>query len=727
MNDVPSICRFCPSFCSVVATVEDGRLVSVIGDKDGPLHQGFSCVKGRALPAMLNHPDRVLRPQMRRGDGWASIGSTQAMDDIAERLSSIVERHGPRSVWIYLGTQGFNGTPINWPLIRGFASALGTPWFSTTITIDQPGKGTAAALHGSWMAPPYRTDNEVMLIVGANPLISQAGPAGKSLVHAVRRGMKLIVIDPRRSDVARRAFLHLQPRPGEDVAILAALLKVILEEELNDQDFVDEHVAGIAELKAALSGFDLDDVAARADVDVADLLLAARTLASSRRGWTWAGTGGSMSQSSTVVEYLILCIRTVCGYWPRAGERVNNPGTLVPARPARAQARGPVPAYNVGEPMRVHGLGTSVWGPPTAAAPDEILLDGEGQVRALISVGGNPVATWPDQLKTAKALRSLELLVQIDPWMTQTSKLAHYVIPPTMNFEAPMTTQAMFDQLPVPASPAFGQYSPAVVEPPPGSDVMEEWEFFYGLAERMGLLDDLGKRIGLPPAFAPIPLDAAIPEFGYDLSVKPTSDQLLEFLSRDSRVPLEEVKRHPHGQLFPDPPAFIEPRDPNWSGRLDVGNADMMADLRTAQTAGKEDGEYTYRLLCRRVMETNNSSGNFPETNRGRPYNPALMHPLDMERLGLVKQDIIEIRSPHAAVVAVVEPDDSVRPGCISMTHGRGDLPELDDQVMRIGTPPSRLLSFDLGFDRYSGQPLMSNIPVAIRRREALSDQQTRV
>jgi anaerobic selenocysteine-containing dehydrogenase len=667
---------------------------------------------------MINHPDRVLRPRVRRGNVWAEIGSAQAMDEIAERLSSIIDRHGPRSVWVYLGTQGFNGSPINWPAVRGFCHAIKTPWFSTTITIDQPGKGTALALHGRWMAPPYRANPDRMLLIGRNPLVSEAGPLSTELMEQIRGGMKLIVIDPRRSDAARRAFLHLQPRPGEDVAVLTAMLKVILEERLYDAEFLAENVSGVEALTAVIAGFDLHDLATRADVAVDDLVLAARTWVSGSRGWTFGGTGASMSQSSTLTEYLILCLRTICGYWPRAGERVVNPGTLSPAYQPKAQAISPLPGDNVGEPLRVHGLHSSVWGPPTAAAPDEMLLEGEGQVRALISVGGNPVATWPDQLKTIKALQSLDLLVQLDPWMSPTSKLAHYVIPPTMNFEAPMTTQLMYDQLPLPASPAFGQYSPAIVDAPPGSDVLQEWEFFYGLAERMGLLDELSRRIGLRPGFASIPLDAAIPEVGYDMSTKPTADDLLSFLSRGSRIPLEEVRQHPHGRLYPDPPSYVAPRDPDWIGRFEVGNADMLADLQAALATPREDDEtYPFRLLCRRVMHTNNSSGNFPETNRGRPHNPALMHPLDLQGLGLADGDPVDLRSPQATVVAVVEADDSVRRGCISMTHGRGDLPELDDLV-RTGTAVGRLLSLDLGFDRHSGQPLMSNIPVAVSRHE---------
>jgi anaerobic selenocysteine-containing dehydrogenase len=717
----PSICRFCPSWCSVLVGVEDGRVVSVTGDDEGAIHQGYSCVKGRALPSMINHPDRVLRPQARRDDGFVSIGSAQAMDEIAEQLSSIVEQHGPRSVWIYLGSHGFCGSPANWPMTRAFAGALGTPWFSTPNTIDQPGKSISAALHGRWMAPPYRVgDADAVLLVGRNPLVSEAGPASKALMANLRRGMKLIVIDPRRSDVARRAFLHLQPKPGEDSSILAAMLRVILDEQLDDEAFVTEHVNGIEILKATLRGFSVKDAAARADIDVNDLLLAARTFASARQGLACAGVGPNMSESGTLVEYLLLCLQTVCGNWPSAGELVSNPGTLIPTRRAKAQAVAPI-EYRVGEAMRVRGLHPTLAGVPTAAAPDEMLLEGEGQVRALLSVGGNPVAAWPDQLKTVEAIRSLELLVQVDPWMSQTAKLAHYVIPPKMNFESMITTQLVFDRFPL-HSPAFGQYAPAVVDPPPGSDVMEEWELFYGLAHRMGMLDGLAQRIGLSPELTPIQPDETVPLFECDLTTKPTSDELLEMMCRGSRIPLDEVKRHPHGQLYPDPPVAVEPKDPGWSGRFDVGNTDMMTDLRALRDVSEQkNDEYPYRLLCRRVMHMFNSSGNFPATNRGRVYNPAFMHPYDLQQLGVAKHDLIHIRSRSATVIAVVEPDESVRPGCISMTHGFGDLPEFDAQVRRTGTPTGRLLGFEEGFDRYSGQPRMSNIPVAVCRHDRLT------
>ena len=368
-------------------------------------------------------------------------------------------------------------------------------------TIDKPGKKIAQALHGSWMAPARGFDDPaVTLLIGINPLISFTGfpygNPGKWLSAQQKRGMKLIVIDPRRSDVARRADLHLQPRPGEDVAILAGLLRVILEEGLHDQDFVVENAVGLDALRRAIAPFTPAEVERRADIPGADLVLAARLFAAGPRGYVMAGTGPNMAGAGTLVEYLVLALQTVCGQWMRMGERVRHPGTLLPALAPKAQAAPPRPAYGLGNLLRVRGLGNTAAGLPTAALSDEILLAGDGQVRALLSCGGNPVGAWPDQGKTIEAMRALELLVQIDPWMSATARLAHYVIAPRIWLEVAGTTQGLdlltrngtgYGQV-----DAYGQYSPALVDPPPDSDLIEEWQFFYRLARSMGLaLTDL--------------------------------------------------------------------------------------------------------------------------------------------------------------------------------------------------------------------------------------------
>jgi anaerobic selenocysteine-containing dehydrogenase len=343
--------------------------------------------------------------------------------------------------------------------------------------------------------------------------------------------------------VARRANLHLQPRPGHDVEILAALLKVVLEEELHDRTFVAENTSGIEALRRAVAPFGLHDVARKAGLETDVLVRAARIYAEAERGFGVCGTGASMSGASTLVEYLLLNLETVCGHWLRAGEEVPNPGTLMAPVSAIAQAQPPFPSYGYGEKMRARDLGETAAGMPTGALAHEILLRDSGRVRALLSCCGNPVAAWPDQLKTIDAMRALDLLVQIDVRMSQTARLADYVIAPKMSFEVPGISQ-MGDLLVLYGAGygyenGYAHYSPPVAEPPPDSDLIEEWEFCYGLAQRLGLTLEVTPP-GPPP---PRP-------FVLDMEHKPTTDELFAMLQCDARVPLDEVKRHPRGAFF---------------------------------------------------------------------------------------------------------------------------------------------------------------------------------
>jgi anaerobic selenocysteine-containing dehydrogenase len=200
---------------------------------------------------------------------------------------------------------------------------------------------------------------------------------------------------------------------------------------------------------------------------------------------------------------------------------------------------------------------------------------------------------------------------------------------------------------------------------------------------------------------------------------KPTTDEIIEIMSARSRIALEEVKRHPAGALFPpDPPVVVQPKDPGWEQGLDIGNPLMMRDLATVLeitdvAADIADG-FDFRLLCRRMHQIN-SSLHIPAIDRGRPYNPAFMHPSDLDRLGLENGDLAEISSSRASIPAVVMADPDLRQGTVSMTHAFGDTPEHDDKVREIGSSTSRLLWNDRVYEPYSGQPLMSNVPVNVR------------
>ncbi len=704
-----SFCRVCNCNCGILVRLEDGRVTRVTGDPVHPVSAGYTCVKGRAQPDLLAHPDRLLRSRKRVGSEFIDIDVEQAMDEIATQLDRIRDRHGPRAIASYLGTF-ITANHVTAPLIDSFMRELGSPMAFTPIPIDKPGKEIARALHGTWQAPAQGFDRpDVCLLIGANPFVSYTGfPFGhpsRWLREQTDRGMRLIVVDPRTTPVARRAFLHLQPRPGHDPAILAAMIRVILTEHLLDAPFVAEHAEGLDTLRHAVAPFHPAAVAAAADVPEDDLVLAARTW-SGRRGWAFAGTGPSMSSSSTLCEYLVLLLTTLTGKWLRAGELVRNPRTLLPPLVPRAQVNPPRPA-RAGPPMRVRGLRGSAAGMPTAALPEEILLPGGGQVRVLISCAGNPVAAFPDQRTTVAAMHALDLLVQIDPWMSATARLAHYVIAPRLALETPGVS-LMYDYdaaQGVAGGPvdAAAHYTPAIVDPPPGSQLIDEWEFYFGIARRLGLQLSVGG--GLFGGATRTPLD---------MTARPTTDEMLDLVCAGSRVPLAEVRRYPGGAAFPQPAARVGP--PEGPGhRFQLADPDMVTDLAVvAQGLYAQRDDSGLRLVCRRMDHVRNSSVNVASTHRGRPYNPAFLHPDDLTARGLRPGDVVRLVAARDQITCVVDADPSLRRGLVSMAHAFGGLPEEDHRFQELGSSTSRLLAADAGFERYSGQPRMSAVPVEI-------------
>jgi len=713
-----SICRFCGALCPIRVTIEDGRATDVIGVKESPLYAGYSCIKGRALPEQHYDPNRVLHTLRRGEDGThRPIAVERAMDEVASRLSAMIAEHGSRSVALYSGTYSYLYT-AGAEIAKSFMRAIGSPMLLDPSTMDQPGKPLASAYHGRWEAGTQSfSDSDVWMLVGTNPIVSRWGgiphsnPA-KQLHDAKKRGMKLIVIDPRRTDSAEKADLFLQPKPGEDPTILAGLVRVVLEEGLGDEAFQADHVEGIEALREAVARFTPDYVARRADVPAASIVEAARIFARARRGMVSCGTGPNMARRGTLTEYLVLVLNTLCGRWVREGERITNPLVTLPARPNRAQALPrPKEILAVGEKMRVRGLTQSVAGIPISAAADEILMPGKGQIRALLVLGGNPMVAWPDQRRTHEALQSLDLCVSFDPTMSATAKLSHFVVGPKLSFETPGITQ-MHELLgfygvahgyPSP----YAHYVDKILDPPEGSEVVEEWEFFYGLGQRMGLQLDLRGQL-------------------LDMERKPTSEEMIELLCVGSRVPLAEVKRHPFGHVFDDPPVLAKPRDAGSNVRLDVGAPELMRELaevreeRLYDHAGYEaEPIYSHRLVSRRMHNVYNSSGRqLEKLTRRYSYNPAFMNPDDLEALGLASGDIVEIRSADGEVLGIVEPAPDVRRGVISMAHAWGDAPSEDGRIRSIGSNTSRLTSVSGTLDPRSGQPLMSAIPVNLRRVE---------
>lgn len=718
---VRSICRFCHAGCAILVDVEDGHATRVRGDRDDLLYRGFTCEKGRQLPAQHAHPDRLLRSMRRNADGSHSpIDSADALTEIAAKLQAILAEHGPRSVAYYKGTCA-SRNPAATALLNAWMNAIDSPMRFDSNTIDQPGKSVALALHGRWGAPPHGfADADVALLVGTNPFVTLAGGLPntdpmRSVNDAQRRGLRLLVVDPRRTETAAAADQHLAPRPGEDVAIVACFVHVVLHEGLHDEAFVAAHVDGLDALRAAVAPFTPDAVAERAGVTSDELAAMARTFGSASRGVATSGTGPSMTgRHSTLVEYLVLALNTICGRYLREGEQLWNPGVMIPQLANKAQATAPWAAYGYGEQLRFRGLADAACGLSTAALADEILTDGPGQVRALICLGGNPAAAWPDHEKTWAALDALDLLVTVDIKMSATAKAADYVIAPKLTLEIPGSTiiaESLYYYATGFGYPQpYAHYTPAVVEAPEGADVVEDWEVFYELGRHMGLSLDVAPMFPAP--------DGTIETMTLTGDAKPSLDDLLDHLYRNARVPLDEVRRRSGevgGAIYDHDPVFVEPADPDRTERLDVANADMLDELDGArESAWPHDPEFPLRLVCRRIVGALNSSGRDLPKMSDQLVNPAYMHPDDLEARGIAPGDEVEIRSPSGRLAAIAGADPQLRRGLVSMTHSFGDTPDSAADIRQVGSNTSMLTRVDVDYDRYTGMPRMSNVPVDV-------------
>jgi anaerobic selenocysteine-containing dehydrogenase len=331
---------------------------------------------------------------------------------------------------------------------------------------------------------------------------------------------------------------------------------------------------------------------------------------------------------------------------------------------------------------------------PSGILAEEILEPGDGQIHALFVEGGNPVMAIPDQRKIARAFSSLDLLVTVEPFMSATARLAHYILPPKLMYErADIPWLFGIDtRLPIP----FTQYSPPIVDPPEGAELVDDWEIYLGLA----------KRLDLTVTYCGVPLDADDPL---------TTDDLLGLLMRDSQVPLAEIVDHPRGKTFDLPPLVAEPARPGATGRFEVMPDDVSAELADFRHAD-HTSEFTHKLTVRRMRQVMNSlDPAFPEdARRGRP-NPAYLHPDDLTELGLADGDTIRIISDHDEVAAIAREDDRLLRGAVSISHCFGGLPgDVDDPL--VGVCTNRLIDSRRHHQSINAMPTMSGLPVRIVR-----------
>ena len=629
---------------------------------------------------------------------------------------AVINEHGPRSMASYCGTATFQNAAAH-PVIRAFHRATGSPSFYTSITIDQPGKLVTPLRLGTWAAGLQGWSTaDVSLVVGSNVVVSMFSQAGgptfinplAALKQAKKRGVKLIVIDPRRTETAALADIHLQITPGEDPALLGAMIKVILDENLNDIEFCDRWVEGLDHLHAALADYDLEWAAARCGVSADDIAAAARMFAGGNRGTAMCGTGPNMAPHGTLLEHMVQSFNVIGGRYVREGEAVQCPTGVLSLsekpRAPKAQVNAPRPdMLTNGLEARVKGLRTILGQGPTAALADEILLPGEGQVRALFTVGGNPVVAWPDQATVVRALESLDLHVALDIVVSATARLADYVIPSKLSLErpdVPTNVDRWFEE-------PYVMYTDSVLEA--DSEMVDEAGLFLELAKRMDLTLDL-------PGGDLAPHEQLSP------------NELLERSYPHVRVPWTELQAQKGGVIHEGLRMEVLPPDADANARFQLTPLGVVEELRTIRQSATsfEDLEgfdalvYTHRMASRRLKAVFNSSGRELEILRKKETTSfAHVNPLDLVGWNAADGDVLEITSTRGSVRAVAKSAPDVKSGTVSMAHAWGDLPgdrgPMSDPHT-LGDTTGRLTDNNSAFDPITGLPLMSAIPVHVRK-----------
>jgi anaerobic selenocysteine-containing dehydrogenase len=695
----------------VVTVDEQEQIVAIRPDREDPISKGFACYKGLQAPEAHHAEHRVLHPLKRRADGsFERIGLEQALDEIAAKVREIVDRDGPEAIAGYRGTgSGMNASGCF--SLDGLLNPLGTPKIFSATTIDQSCKIIAMGRIGFWPPGPHPLrGSDAVLLIGTNPLVSLVFFEPQKMLQHLKgelaRGMKLLMIDPRRSETGRFADILLQPLPGEDATILAGMIRYILERGWEDKEFIQRHVTQIEELRRAVEPFTPDYVARRADVPVDRFLALTETFAKAKRGRAESGTGAGMGPHSNLVGHLVLALNVICGRFIREGEKITNPGVLWPrmARPCQVIPGGR--GWDKGYKSRIGYGQIPIVVPelPTGIMADEILQPGPGQVKGFFVHGGNPAVIVPDQLKMVRAFRSLELLVTVEPFMTATARVSHYVLPTVMQYERPDFPCWQVENLTY-AVP-YTRYTQAVAKPPPGSEVATDNYIFWSLCKRLGLqMSFLGQAI--------------------DMSHPPDTDDFLEIVARNAPVSFDEIKSKELGGVFEGEPQFAEPGNPGPDDRFTVAPPDVCEDLAelAAESVQRnvitcDGGRATHIFAVRRHRDMWNSIGReLKGIKRRLPHNTARINPADLSVLGMRTGDRARISSERASVDVIIEADDSLRSGVVSMHHGFGTLPE-DTDPRRDGACSNKLVSTERNIQKINAMPCMTAFPVHVAKIE---------
>ncbi|SEL51989.1 molybdopterin-dependent oxidoreductase [Nonomuraea pusilla] len=679
-STVHRTCPLCEAVCGLTLTLDDaGHVTGVRGDRDDPFSKGFICPKGASLGRLDEDPDRLREPLLKERAGWRAASWEEAFAAVRRGLDEVTARHGRGAVGVYLGNPNAHtmaGALYATPLIK----ALGTRNVFSASTADQMPKHVASGLmfgHPLAVAVPDLDRTDHLLMLGANPLESNGSlctaPDFPGRLKALRRrGGRLVVVDPRRTRTAALADEHVFVRPGTDAYLLFGMVHTLFAEDLVTPS---HEVNGLDEVREAAKQFPPEAVARRAGVPADVVVRLARELAAARTAAVYGRIGTCTAEFGTLAQWLVDVLNVLTG-------NLDRPGGAMFPKPATEFAAGRR-TYAVGRwRSRVRGLPEANGELPVATLADEIETPGEGQVRFLLTVAGNPVLSAPNGARLDGALGRLDFMVSVDPYLNETTRHADVILPPPRVLQSGHFDFALLGF----AVRNYARYSPPAL---PLAGRPSESQILAGLAMLAsgleGDADDLdefviGQLLDKAVRTPGSGVEGRDPgELRVELEGATGGERRLDLMLRlgpygswsgGGDLTLRTLLDHPHGlDLGP-----LEPRLPEVlrtaSGRVELAPPRLLDDVERLR-AGLEAEPPEMVLIGRRHLRSNNSwMHNVGPLVGGGNRCTLQINPADAARLGLGGEAVV--RSAKGQVTVPVEPTDAIMPGVVSLPHGWG-------------------------------------------------------
>jgi anaerobic selenocysteine-containing dehydrogenase len=734
-------CPLCEATCGLAITTRGREVTGIRGDDDDVLSHGYICPKGPALAALDTDPDRLRAPMIRRDSTWHEVSWDDAFAEIDRHIPRILKDHGRDAVAVYLGNPSAHNLQLMlYP--RALLRALGTRNVYSASTVDQmPKQVSAGLMFGTALSVPVpdvdRTD--YLLILGADPLVSNGSlltaPDMKGKLRAIReRGGRVVLIDPRRSRTAAEASEHHFIRPGTDAHFLMGIVHVLFAENLVRLGRLAEHTVGVDDVAALTRDWTPEVAAAACGIPADVIRTIARDLARAERAAVYGRIGTCTQEFGTLASWLVDVVNALTGHLDREG------GAMFTKAAAGAVNTRGVPGRGKGvrfgrRQSRVRGIPEVFGELPVACLAEEIETPGDGQIRALITIAGNPALSNPNGGRLAKALASLEFMVSCDIYLNETTRHANVILPGLSPLESPHYDLALW-QL---AIRNIANYSPPMFAPP--DDRPTEWQTMLKLAAiAMGqgagadpnMVDELVARQQVEEAVGATgsPIAGRDPEeILAALAPRRGPERLLDLMLRTGPygdgfganpggLTLSVLEANPHGvdlgALAPRIPEVL--RTP--SGKIELAPPMLVADVARLR-ATLERPAPSMVLIGRRDLRSNNSwMHNVENLVRGKDRCTLLMHPTDATRLALDDGDTACVRSRVGVVLIPVEVTDGIMPGVVSIPHGWGH--DAEGTRMRVARAHAgvntNLLADEAAFDPMSGNAVLNGIPVTVER-----------